>query len=85
LFFNDLNIYTRAIAIIIFLLITSPVAAHMIGRAAYFDGVPLWKETIRDDLHGHYHSTSHSLEPFLVTQEDSITNEAEQDDFEEEK
>jgi len=84
IFFNDFSIYSRAIAIIIFLLLTSPVAAHMIGRAAYFDGVPLWKGTIRDDLHGHYRSATHSLESESIPVEDSIVVESEADDFEEE-
>jgi multicomponent Na+:H+ antiporter subunit G len=43
IYFNEFSIYTRAIAIIVFLLITAPVATHMIGRAAYFDGIPYGK------------------------------------------
>lgn len=69
--FDDFSIYTRAIAIIVFLLLTAPVAAHMIGRAAYFDGVPLWKGTVRDDLHGHYRMSTHSLETSAVPESDS--------------
>ena len=34
-YFGELGASSRAIAIIIFLLLTAPVAAHMIGRAAY--------------------------------------------------
>ena len=34
------------------------MAAHMIGRAAYFVGVPLWEETIVDELQGHYDRAS---------------------------
>lgn len=34
---------------IIFVLITAPVSAHMIGRAAYKSGVPMSKEAVRDD------------------------------------
>ncbi|SIS36741.1 monovalent cation/H(+) antiporter subunit G [Salimicrobium flavidum] len=34
---------------IIFVLITAPVSAHMIGRAAYKSGVPLSPEAVRDD------------------------------------
>jgi multicomponent Na+:H+ antiporter subunit G len=60
--FNDFGIFTRALAIIVFLLLTAPVAAHLIGRAAYFDGVPLWSGTIQDDLHGHYRASNHALE-----------------------
>jgi multicomponent Na+:H+ antiporter subunit G len=69
--FDNFSIYTRAIAIIIFLFLTAPVAAHMIGRAAYFDGVPLWKGTVQDDLHGHYRVSTHTLETTLVPENDS--------------
>ncbi len=40
--FGEVGITARAIAAIVFLLLTAPVAAHMIGRAAYRTGVPLW-------------------------------------------
>ncbi|MDO5657619.1 MAG: monovalent cation/H(+) antiporter subunit G [Paracoccus sp. (in: a-proteobacteria)] len=33
----------RAVAIFLFLLLTAPIAAHMMGRAAMNIGVPLWK------------------------------------------
>jgi multicomponent Na+:H+ antiporter subunit G len=33
----------------------------MIGRAAYFVGVPLWSGTITDELHGHYDMKTHRL------------------------
>jgi multicomponent Na+:H+ antiporter subunit G len=62
LYFEDLGTSSRAIATIFFLLLTGPVAAHRIGRAAYFDGVPLWEGTIRDDLQGHYDQKTHELE-----------------------
>lgn len=68
--FNNFGIYTRAIAIIVFLMLTAPVAAHMIGRAAYFDGVPLWKNTVQDDLHGHYRASTHRLETTSVPESD---------------
>ena len=69
--FDNFAISTRAVAIIVFLLLTAPVAAHMIGRAAYFDGVPLWKGTVQDDLHGHYRVSTHSLETTTVPESDS--------------
>jgi multicomponent Na+:H+ antiporter subunit G len=48
--FGDTAIVARAIAAIVFLLMTAPIAAHMIGRAAYRTGVPLWKGTVIDEL-----------------------------------
>jgi multicomponent Na+:H+ antiporter subunit G len=60
--FPDISVTTKAIAIIFFLFITSPVAAHMIGRAAYFTGTTLWKGTIIDELAGMYNKETHELE-----------------------
>jgi len=48
--FPDTSVTTKAIAIIFFLIITAPIAAHMIGRAAYSTGTPLWKGTVVDEL-----------------------------------
>ena len=53
-YFAEIGIVSRIIIIILFLLITAPIAAHMIGRAAYFDGVPLWKGTVTDQLKNEY-------------------------------
>jgi multicomponent Na+:H+ antiporter subunit G len=54
LYFLQTEITARVIAIITFILITAPVAAHAIGRAAYFAGVPLWPGTIKDELSDYY-------------------------------
>ena len=61
MFFSDLGISSRAIATIVFLLITAPVSAHMLARAAFFNGVPLWEGTEINELHGRYDSKTHEL------------------------
>ncbi len=43
--FGDAPTVARAVAIMFFLLLTAPVGAHMIGRAAFRSGVPLWPPT----------------------------------------
>jgi len=48
--FGETGIVARAIAAIIFLMLTAPVAAHMIGRAAYRTGVPLSKDMVIDEF-----------------------------------
>ncbi|QBX99432.1 monovalent cation/H(+) antiporter subunit G [Rhodophyticola sp. CCM32] len=48
--FADLATVTRAVATIVFLLITAPVAAHMIGRAAFRSGVTMWRTTVEDGV-----------------------------------
>jgi len=60
--FVDLGITVRALLVIAFLFLTQPVAAHVIGRAAYFVGVPLWENTIMDELRGRYDASTHALE-----------------------
>ncbi|WP_409288108.1 monovalent cation/H(+) antiporter subunit G [Peribacillus sp. SCS-37] len=35
---------------IIFIFLTSPVAGHLISRAAYNNGVKLWGSSVQDDL-----------------------------------
>jgi multicomponent Na+:H+ antiporter subunit G len=53
-FFGDAGIATRSVAIILFVFLTAPVAAHMIGRAAYLANTPMWEGTIVDELKGRY-------------------------------
>ena len=49
-FYQDLGITLRALATITFLLLTAPVAATLIGRAAYYSGIKMWKKTWIDQL-----------------------------------
>lgn len=49
-FADDLGSAAQILAIIVFLFITAPVAAHMIGRAGYYSGSDLWPPTIADEL-----------------------------------
>lgn len=46
--FGDLGTVAKSVATILFLLLTAPIAAHMIGRASYRIGVPLWERSIVD-------------------------------------
>ena len=62
MFPNDISVTTKSIAIIFFLILTAPIAAHMIAKAAYFTGTSLWKGTIVDELKGMYDKETHCLE-----------------------
>lgn len=64
-YFEDLSITTKVLAIILFILLTAPVSAHLIGRASYFSGVKLWKGSVLDDLEGKYDKSSHKLKSSL--------------------
>jgi multicomponent Na+:H+ antiporter subunit G len=48
--FWDVAVGARAVLVIAFVFLTAPVAAHLIARAAYSVGVPLWGGTLRDEL-----------------------------------
>lgn len=62
LFFPQVSVTTKALAIVFFLILTAPVAAHMIGRVAYLIGTPLWKDTFMDELEGMYDKDNHVLQ-----------------------
>jgi multicomponent Na+:H+ antiporter subunit G len=46
---GDLGSFIRAAAIGAFVLLTTPVAGHVIARASYYADVPLWKGTVLDE------------------------------------
>lgn len=48
--FGDPAIVARALLIALFVLLTAPVAAHLIARAAYRAGTPLWAGSVIDEL-----------------------------------
>lgn len=66
LYFNDPVVTFHAVATILFIFISAPVGAHMIGRAAYFTGAPLWEGTLTNDLSGHYDLRTHMLESIPI-------------------
>jgi multicomponent Na+:H+ antiporter subunit G len=47
--FLEWGVALRAVAAIAFLIITAPVAAHLIARAAYRTGTPLWAGSVVDE------------------------------------
>lgn len=61
IYFESLAITTEALVIVLFIFLTAPIGAHLIGRASYFSGVKLWKNSVVDDLSGKYQRVSHEL------------------------
>lgn len=59
--YGEIAVVTKGLAVVIFFFFTAPIAAHLLGRAAYFCGVPLWDGTLGDDLRGHYDRVTHEL------------------------
>lgn len=61
LFFTEIGVTTRVVAIILFIILTAPIGAHVVGRAAYIRGISLWPGTLYDQLQGHYNIESGHL------------------------
>jgi multicomponent Na+:H+ antiporter subunit G len=59
--FQSLLTASQAVLVILFMFLTAPVAGHLIGRAAYFVGVPKWDHTRFDELEGCYDPDTHAL------------------------
>lgn len=53
---------TRALLVIAFLMLTAPVAAQLLGRAALAENVPMWKKTVVDELHEYDDDSPQALE-----------------------
>jgi len=46
---GDFGAFIRVASIGAFVLLTTPVAGHVIARASYFADVPLWRGTVLDE------------------------------------
>lgn len=49
-FFGDLGITFRMLATILIIFFTAPIAANLIGKAAYKSGSKLWQKSKTDEL-----------------------------------
>ncbi|MFO7995125.1 MAG: monovalent cation/H(+) antiporter subunit G [Marinobacter sp.] len=72
-YFGDSVVFARAFAIVVFILITSPIAAHVIGRAGYFLGTSLWDGTVKDELRENYDPDTHKLSSGYEGSPESVT------------
>jgi multicomponent Na+:H+ antiporter subunit G len=48
----EIFVATRAVAGLLFFVITAPVAAHLLMRAAYIAGYPMWSQSVVDEMQG---------------------------------
>ena len=46
--FANSAIVCRTFVVIFFIFITSPISGHILGRAAYLSGLPLWHKSVVD-------------------------------------
>jgi multicomponent Na+:H+ antiporter subunit G len=80
LHFSDSAVAARAIAFIVFILLTAPIAAHVIGRAGYFTGITLWSGTTKDELRERYDPDSHKLYSGLENKSEQAASSRKRDD-----
>jgi multicomponent Na+:H+ antiporter subunit G len=68
--FADAAVAVRTGLVVLFLLLTAPVAAHVIARAAYRTGVPLADETVIDELREAEDSRSDAPDSIAVSRDE---------------
>ena len=61
IYFQNVGVTSRVLAIIFFITVTAPVSAQLIGRAAYLIKTKMWQHTIIDELDGMYDSNTNTL------------------------
>ncbi len=69
IYFNEPLLAGKVLIIIMFILLTSPVSAHIIARAAFMDRVPLWKKTFIDEYRP-YLKQSNEVQKSNISHED---------------
>ncbi|NIC04622.1 monovalent cation/H(+) antiporter subunit G [Billgrantia bachuensis] len=79
LHFGEVAVVARALGVILFIMLTAPVAAHVIGRAGYFVGAKLWHGTVKDELRPNYDPLTHELKSGLETEANAVHKPREND------
>jgi multicomponent Na+:H+ antiporter subunit G len=74
-YFQDFGVTTRALLVIGFVFLTTPISAHMISRTAYFVGVPLWEHSVQDALKDQYDPRTHVLKSPAEPEETSANRQ----------
>ena len=69
-YFGDSTVAARAVAIVIFIFLTAPIAAHVIGRAGYFTGTNLELPSSYEEVKALWLLTY--AEPAGMAEEDSL-------------
>jgi multicomponent Na+:H+ antiporter subunit G len=47
---DDTAVAARALAGVVFFLLTAPISAHLLAKAAYAAGYPLWEGSVHDEM-----------------------------------
>ncbi|ABS77225.1 monovalent cation/H(+) antiporter subunit G [Coxiella burnetii] len=65
IYFGTWTVTIEAVVIVWFIVMTAPIASHLIARASYFDNIKLTKATFIDELQPHYDQRTHRLKSAL--------------------
>ncbi|MEZ8826463.1 monovalent cation/H(+) antiporter subunit G [Vibrio amylolyticus] len=60
-FWANTPVVVRAIAVVLFVILTAPIAAHVLARTSYFVGVCVWEGTVKDAIKEQYDMDTHQL------------------------
>lgn len=69
-YYENTSMVVRALAMVMFVLVTAPVAAHVLARAGYFVGIKLWEGTVKDVIKERYDLKTHRLRSAPKPRED---------------
>lgn len=45
---GDTSFVIKALVVVVFMILTAPIGAHLLGRSAFKAGVDVWKDTTED-------------------------------------
>ncbi|QIA64712.1 Na+/H+ antiporter subunit G [Vibrio astriarenae] len=71
-FWDDTSIVVRAGAVVVFIMVTAPIAAHVLARTGYFVGVEVWDGTVKDAIKEQYDLETHQLSSKNCTKQDKF-------------
>lgn len=71
LHFMELGLTLHIIGLIILLVLTVPIGAHMLGRTSHVIGLSMWKKTVCDDLAGKYNIETNDFDSPDTEHEDN--------------
>jgi len=63
IYFGGLSLILHIAGVIIFLILTVPIGAHMLGRTSHIIGLKMWDKTVSDDMKGKYNPKTHGFKP----------------------
>ncbi|MGL6260254.1 monovalent cation/H(+) antiporter subunit G [Vibrio sp. WXL210] len=68
-FWDNSAIVVRAGVVVLFIMLTAPIAAHVLARTSYFVGVEVWDGTVKDAIKEQYDLDTHHLSSKNCTEE----------------